>query len=66
MEIFEMKESWTDFSGRLRGRFSKLTQDDVLYEKGKEEETLKKISVRLGRTREEIIALFEKVRLSEN
>jgi uncharacterized protein YjbJ (UPF0337 family) len=66
MEIFKMRESWPDFSGRLRTRFSKLTGDDVLYVEGKEEETLKRISDRLGKSRAEVVTLFKTIRLSEN
>jgi hypothetical protein len=66
MEIFTMKESWTDFSKRLRQRFSKLTHDDVTYIRGKEEDTLNRISDRLGKTREEVILLFKKIRLGDD
>jgi hypothetical protein len=66
MEIFAMRESWADFSGRLRNRFSKLTQDDVVYVAGKEEETLKRIADRLGKSRSEVVTLFKTIRLTEN
>ena len=66
MGIFEMRESWADFSDRLRTRFSKLTHDDVVYVAGKEEDTLKRISDRLGKTRAEVVHLFKTIRLTED
>jgi len=66
MKILEgTLESWEDFSARLRGRFSKITEDDVLYTEGKEEKTLKKIGDRLGRTTQEVMALFESMKIVE-
>jgi hypothetical protein len=58
-------ESWADFSERLRGRFSKITEDDVAYTEGKEDKTLKKIGARLGRTTQEVMVLFESMKLAE-
>ena len=66
MKILEgTHESWEDFSDRLRGRFSKITEDDVIYEEGKEEKLLKKIADRLGRTPAEVMMLFQNMKLTE-
>ena len=65
MRMFGMLETWEDFSQRLRGRFSKLTEDDVHYVEGHEEKTIKKIQDRLGETREEVVSLFDRMKITE-
>ena len=64
MKMSGSDESWEDFSGRLRNRFSKLTEDDVVYKEGYEEKMIAKIAVRLNRTPAEVIALFERMKIT--
>ena len=57
-----MQDEWEDFCERLRWRFPKLTESDVLYNTGYEEDTLKRIQDRLGKSKEELNALFDRMR----
>jgi hypothetical protein len=55
-------ESWEEFSERLQWRFSKLTVEDLKLKEGYEDDTLNRIQVRLGKTRTELLGLFDRMR----
>ena len=40
--------------GKLKQKFGQLTDDDVMYEKGKEDELYGRLQQRLGKSREEV------------
>lgn len=46
--------NWNEVKGKLKQRFAQLTDDDLLYMEGKEEELLGRLQQRLGKTRAEI------------
>ena len=58
-----MSEEWEEFCERLQWRFPKLTQNDLSYIPGKEEETLERIQVRLCRSRQDLLALFDRMKV---
>jgi len=60
-----MNDEWEDFSERLRWRFPKLTDSDVAYNFGFEEDTMQRIQDRLGKTKEELRGLVERMRTVE-
>jgi uncharacterized protein YjbJ (UPF0337 family) len=49
-----MKGTWNIAKGKLKQKFAQLTDDDLQYVEGKEDELLGRIQKRTGRTREEI------------
>jgi hypothetical protein len=50
----EFEGDWNEIKRKLMQKFAVLTNDDVLLEKGKKEEILGKIQVKLGKTKEEL------------
>ncbi len=55
----EIKGNWNEFKGKLKQKFAELTDDDLLYEEGKEDELWGKIQQKTGKTEKEIKSLFE-------
>ncbi|MFV5688174.1 MULTISPECIES: CsbD family protein [unclassified Flavobacterium] len=55
----EIKGNWNELKGKLKQKFAELTDDDVLFEEGKEDETWGKLQQKLGKTEKEIRSLFE-------
>lgn len=55
MNITEIKGNWNEIKGKLKQEYADLTDDDLLYEEGKEDETFGKIQQRIGKTKDEII-----------
>ena len=55
----EIKGSWNELKGNLKQKFAELTDDDLLYEEGKEDEMWGKVQQKLGKTKKEIMSLFD-------
>lgn len=55
MDKLEIKGNWNKLKGKLKQEYAELTEDDLTYEEGKEEELLGKLQSKLGQTRDEII-----------
>lgn len=54
MNTLQMKGNWNVVKGKLKQKFAHLTDDDLQYIEGKEDELLGRIQKRTGSTREEI------------
>ncbi len=52
---------WIEAAGKLKQKFASLTDDDLLYIEGKEEELWGRLQKKLGKTRDEIHKLIEKL-----
>jgi len=55
----KIKGDWNQVKGKLKQKFGQLTDDDLLYEQGKEDELLGRLQKKLGKTKAEIEALLE-------
>ena len=61
MNTLSMKGSWKEIAGKLKQQFANLTDDDVLFNDGKEEELLGRLQQKLGKTKEDVRALIAKM-----
>ena len=52
----QMKGSWNEIKGKLKQKYGQLTDDDLAFAEGKEDELLGRLQKRLGRTQDEIRA----------
>ena len=59
-----MHGSWDDVKGQLKQNYAELTEDDLTYAEGKEDELFGRLQVKLGKTKEEIVKLIDNVRSS--
>jgi len=55
----EIKGNWEQLKGKLKQKYADLTDDDLLYEEGKEQEMWGRLQEKLGKTEKEIKALFD-------
>jgi len=55
MDKLELKGNWNKLKGKIKQAYGNLTDDDLKYEEGKDEELLGRIQQKTGKTREEII-----------
>jgi len=60
MNKLEIKGNWNETSGKLKQKYAKLTDDDLLLIKGKEEELLGRLQKKLGKTKEEVQKIISK------
>jgi uncharacterized protein YjbJ (UPF0337 family) len=61
MNTLSMKGSWKETSGKLKQQFANLTDDDLLFKEGKDEELLGRLQHKLGKTKEEVRNLISKL-----
>jgi uncharacterized protein YjbJ (UPF0337 family) len=61
MNTFTMKGNWNEIAGKLKQQFANLTDDDLLFKRGKEEELLGRLQQKLGKTKEELRKLIAKI-----
>ena len=54
MTRLEIKGSWNEAKGKLKQKYAHLTDNDLLYVGGKEDELPGRLQKALGRTKEEI------------
>jgi uncharacterized protein YjbJ (UPF0337 family) len=61
MNTLSMKGNWKEIAGKLKQEFANLTDDDVLFLEGKEEELMGRLQQKLGKTKEELRNLIAKL-----
>ena len=54
MTKLEIKGDWNIIKGNLKQKWAKLTDDDLQYAEGKQEELIGRIQKRTGETREAV------------
>jgi uncharacterized protein YjbJ (UPF0337 family) len=50
----EIQGNWKEIKGKLKQKFAMLTDDDLLFVEGKQDELLGRLQSKLGKTKEEI------------
>ncbi len=54
-----IKGNWNEIKGKLKQNFADLTDDDLTFAEGKEDELLGRLQKRLGKSEEEIRRAIE-------
>ncbi len=49
-----IKGNWNQMKGKAKQQYGSLTDDDVAYEEGKEDELLGRLQKKLGKTKQEV------------
>ena len=61
MNSLIIKGNWKEMSGKLKQQFASLTDDDLLFAEGKEDELSGRLQKKLGKTKEDIRNIIEKL-----
>lgn len=56
----KIKGNWNVLKGKLKQEYADLTDDDLTYVEGKEDELLGRIQKKIGRTQEELQKFIDK------
>ena len=59
MTTLQIKGNWNEIKGKLKQKYGQLTDDDLVFATGKEEELLGRLQQRLGKKKEDIRAEIE-------
>lgn len=54
MNTLQLKGNWNIIKGKLKQKYAHLTDDDLQYIEGKEEELVGRIQKRTGKTKDEV------------
>jgi uncharacterized protein YjbJ (UPF0337 family) len=58
MDKLELKGNWNILKGKLKQTYSNLTDDDLKFEEGKEDELIGRLQKKTGQTKEELHKWF--------
>jgi len=61
MTALDLKGNWNEIKGKLKQKYGELTDDDLTFAEGKDDELMGRLQKRLGKTKEEIRAVMEKL-----
>lgn len=50
----KMKGNWNQMKGKLKQQYGDLTDDDLTYQEGKEDELLGRIQKKTGKSKDEV------------
>jgi uncharacterized protein YjbJ (UPF0337 family) len=54
MEKLQVKGAWNEVKGKLKQKYGQLTDDDLTFAEGKEDELYGRLQQRLGKTKDQI------------
>lgn len=55
MDRLELKGSWNELKGKIKQAYGDLTDDDLTYQEGQEDELYGRLQNKTGKTRDEVI-----------
>jgi len=55
MDRLELKGRWNELKGKAKQAHGDLTDDDLRYEDGKEDELYGRLQTKLGKTRDQVV-----------
>ncbi len=56
MDKLELKGIWNQVKGKVKQTYADLTDDDLKYEEGKDEELLGRLQQKTGKGRDELVS----------
>lgn len=54
MTTIELKGRWNEIKGKMKQKYAQLTDDDLTFVEGKEDELYGRLQKRLGKSKDEI------------
>jgi len=57
----KIKGNWNQIKGKLKQQYGSLTDNDLTYSEGKEDELLGRIQAKTGKTKDEIKDFIDKI-----
>ena len=61
MESWKMKlkGNWNEIKGKMKQKYASLTDDDLMYDEGKDDELLGRIQKKIGQSKDEVFKWIE-------
>jgi uncharacterized protein YjbJ (UPF0337 family) len=61
MNKLMIKGNWNELKGKLKQKYAKISDDDLVYAEGKEDELLGRLQKVTGKTKEELVNEINKL-----
>lgn len=61
MNELKFKGNWNQVKGKLKEKYGELTEDDLQYEEGKEDQLLGRLQEKLGKSKDEVRRIISKI-----
>jgi uncharacterized protein YjbJ (UPF0337 family) len=61
MNDLNLKGSWNELKGKLKQEYANLTDNDLTYVEGKEDELFGRLQQKLGKSKDEVKNMFNKL-----
>ncbi len=61
MTNVELKGRWHELTGKLKQKYAQLTDDDLMFVEGKEDELYGRLQTRLGKTKDDLRQEFSEM-----
>jgi uncharacterized protein YjbJ (UPF0337 family) len=58
MNKTEIKGNWNELKGKLKKSYAQLTDNDLIYEEGREDELYGRLQQKLGKSQDEVRKLI--------
>jgi uncharacterized protein YjbJ (UPF0337 family) len=55
----KLRGNWNEIKGKIKQKYADLTDDDLKYDEGKDDELIGRIQKRAGKTKEEVISWIQ-------
>jgi uncharacterized protein YjbJ (UPF0337 family) len=59
MNKLQFKGSWNEIKGKLKQSYGSLTDDDLTFAEGKDDELLGRLQKKLGKSKDEVRKMIE-------
>ena len=61
MNKLQIKGSWNELKGKLKQQYGNLTDDDLVFSKGKEDELFGRLQKKLGKSKDAVRQMIERL-----
>jgi uncharacterized protein YjbJ (UPF0337 family) len=61
MNKLQIKGSWNELKGKIKQQYGNLTDDDLVFSEGEEDELLGRLQKKLGKSKDEVRQIIEKL-----
>ena len=61
METITIKGNWNEQKGKLKQKFGELTDNDLMFAEGKQDEMLGRLQIKLGKSKDELRKMIEEL-----
>ena len=62
MNSTEIKGNWNELKGKLKKKYAVLTDNDLMFEEGREDELYGRLQKKLGKTKSELEKIFNELK----